>query len=339
MADLRSESCPGTSARKPTVRSWSACSANGMAELDKVVERDPKSAKTIPSNRHGHRCQVYTRRRGGRRLLHGQVSHAAARPSFSTPGVSFPSCRSTCWRVCRPRSCGSTPTGTLPSRQRSFRLHTAPAGANWTFQANPAFPAGLGGRPFLDRHLSNHRTDHDSHRSLTENIDVYLAPTPQVQILDSDDLDLRGYRQINFVTWHARRPQLSERVRQAITKGTDRRQIVEALFYARVPNRPYPLLTGRTTPRSGPRMAYDPEAASALLAEAGCRPGRGRGAGECAGSPPLDRAHIQSERPSAAGRGDHATALRDRNRGSAEFWRILLFSTASSTPKRGTSTG
>ena len=152
-------------------------------------------------------------------------------------------------------------------------------GANWTFQANPAFPAGLGGRPFLDRYIYQIIVEPTTILTalLTENIDVYIAPTPdQVQtILDSDDLDLRvyPYRQINFVTWNARRPQLSDkRVRQAITKGTDRRQIVEALFgtYARVPNTTLPSSHWAYDASIGAEtMAYDPEAASALLAEAG----------------------------------------------------------------------
>ncbi len=146
-------------------------------------------------------------------------------------------------------------------------------GANWTFQANPAFPAGLGGRPFLDRYIYQIIVEPTTILTalLTENIDVYIAPTPdQVQtILDSDDLDLRvyPYRQINFVTWNARRPQLSDkRVRQAITKGTDRRQIVEALFgtYARVPNTTLPSSHWAYDASIGAEtMAYDPEAASA----------------------------------------------------------------------------
>ena len=152
-------------------------------------------------------------------------------------------------------------------------------GASWTFQANPAFPEGLGGRPFLDRYIYRIIVDPTTILTdlLTETIDVYIAPTPeQAQaILDSDALDLRvyPYRQINFVAWNARRPQLADkRVRQAITRGTDRRQIVDALFgdYARVPNSTLPSLHwAYDASIAAEAMAYDPEAAKALLVEAG----------------------------------------------------------------------
>ena len=83
--------------------------------------------------------------------------------------------------------------------------------ASWTFQANPAFPEGLGGRPFLDRYIYRIILDQTTILTelLTENIEVHIAPDPdQVQaILDSDALDLMVYPQRQYVSvwWNARR--------------------------------------------------------------------------------------------------------------------------------------
>ena len=108
---------------------------------------------------------------------------------------------------------------------------------------------------------------------LTEDLDVYVAPTPDQAeaILDSDALELVHFpnRQYVFVGWNSRRPQLSDkRVRMAITKGTNREEIVAALL------RGYGVVSNGTVP-SG-HWAYD----ASLGADATvCRPcalGRGR---------------------------------------------------------------
>jgi len=52
--------------------------------------------------------------------------------------------------------------------------------ASWTFQANPAFPAGLGGRPYLDRYVYRSITEQTTLLTelLTARLDVYIAPPP-----------------------------------------------------------------------------------------------------------------------------------------------------------------
>ena len=169
--------------------------------------------------------------------------------------------------------------------------------ASWTFQANPAFPAGLGGRPFLDRYIYRIIVDPTTLLTdlLTENIDVHIAPNPdQVPaILDSDALDLKVYpqRQYVFVGWNARRPQLADkRVRQAITRGTNREDIVAALFqdYGRVAHGPLPPMHWAYDQSIGAEaMAYDPDAARALLDEAGWTDRDGDGVRENAEGVPL----------------------------------------------------
>ncbi len=151
--------------------------------------------------------------------------------------------------------------------------------ASWTFQANPAFPDGLGGRPYLDRYVYRIVTDQTTllTEALTENIDIYIAPTPDQAeaILDSDALDLYRFpsRQYVFVAWNSRRPQLADkRVRMAITKGTNREEIVSGLFgeYGVVPNGTVPPFHWLHDASLGAEaMAYDPNAARALLDEAG----------------------------------------------------------------------
>jgi peptide/nickel transport system substrate-binding protein len=151
--------------------------------------------------------------------------------------------------------------------------------ASWTFQANPAFPAALGGRPYLDRYIHRSITEQTTLLTelLTERLDVYLAPTPdQAQaIVDSDAAELMRYpsRQYVFVGWNARRPQLADkRVRQALTIGTNRQEIVDALLqgYGRVANGSVPPFHWAHDPSiAREAMAYDQDAARVLLDAAG----------------------------------------------------------------------
>ena len=151
--------------------------------------------------------------------------------------------------------------------------------ASWTFQANPAFPGGLGGRPYLDRLVYRIIPEQATLLTelLTENIDVYMAPRPdQVQaIVDSPDLEFIHvpWRQFEFVVWNARRPQLADkRVRQAITRGTNRQEIVDALQqgYGFVANGTVPPFHWAYDASVGDgAMKYDQDAARALLDDAG----------------------------------------------------------------------
>ncbi len=151
--------------------------------------------------------------------------------------------------------------------------------ASWTFQANRSFPDGLGGRPYLDRYIYRSITEQTTLLTelLTARLDVYVGPTPdQAQaIIDSDVANLTRYpsRQYTFVGWNSRRPQLSDkRVRQALTKGTNRQEIVDALQqgYGTVANGSVPPFHWAHDPSIGREaMEYDQDAARALLDAAG----------------------------------------------------------------------
>lgn len=166
----------------------------------------------------------------------------------------------------------------------------------WVFEANPAFPAGLGGRPFIDRYVYRIIPEQTTLLTelLTEGIDVYISPAPnQAQrILDSPALDLRRYTFRNYVlvAWNSRRPQLSDaRVRRAITLGTDREVIVQAILegYGTVANSGVPPFHWAFDADVGASAGYDPEAAKALLEEAGWTDRDGDGVRENADGEPL----------------------------------------------------
>ncbi len=157
-----------------------------------------------------------------------------------------------------------------------FASHSAQD--RWVFEANHDFPEALGGRPYLDRYMYRIIPEQTTLLTelLTENIDVYIAPAPDQaqQILDNDNLELRRYpfRQYVFVGWNARRPQLSDpRVRRAITMGTDRATIVQAILqgYGTVANAGVPPFHWAFDEHAAQSMGYDPEGAKALLEEAG----------------------------------------------------------------------
>ena len=169
--------------------------------------------------------------------------------------------------------------------------------ASWTFQANPAFPEGLGGRPYVDRLVVRNITEQTTLLTelLTGNIDVYVAPTPDQAeaIRDSDRLELVHFpnRQYVFVGWNSRRPQLADkRVRMALTKATNRDEIVAALLggYGVVSNGTIPSRHWAYDASLGAdQTAFDPEAARLLLDQAGWIDRDGDGVRENAGGLPL----------------------------------------------------
>lgn len=149
---------------------------------------------------------------------------------------------------------------------------------SWTFARNPAFPAGLGGPPFVDRYVYRIVPEPTTLLTelLTERIDVYIAPRPEqaADIVASPNLELLAYpfRSYVFVGWNSRRPQLADaRVRRALTLGTNRRQIVDALRegYGTIANSTVPPFHWAYYPEIADSLPYNPDRAAALLDEAG----------------------------------------------------------------------
>jgi peptide/nickel transport system substrate-binding protein len=161
----------------------------------------------------------------------------------------------------------------------------------WVFEANPAFPAALGGRPFVDRYVYRVIPEQTTLLAelLTGNVDVYIAPSAdQAQaILDNPSTELLAYpfTTYYFVGWNSRRPQLADaRVRRALTMGTDRESIVASVLrgYGQVAHGTVPPFHWAYDPMAIDRIEYDPVGARALLDEAGWRDRDGDGVRESA---------------------------------------------------------
>lgn len=165
----------------------------------------------------------------------------------------------------------------------------------WIFTANPAFPEGLGGRPFVDQYV--YRVIPEQTTLLTElltgDIDVYVAVRPDQagQIEGRPDLALMNFpvRQYTFVAWNTRRPQLSDaRVRRAFTMAIDRDEVVDVLLegYGTVTHSSVAPFHWAFDP-DFEGLPYDPEQARALLDDAGWTDRDGDGVRENAEGVPL----------------------------------------------------
>ena len=166
----------------------------------------------------------------------------------------------------------------------------------WIFEANPAFPDDLGGRPFVDRYVYRVIPEETTILAelLTDNLDVYIrvAPDQAQQVVDNPNTRLLNYtfRDYVSVNWNSRRPQLADaRVRWALTMGTNREQIVEALLrgYGRVAHSSVPPFHWAYDSTATVPLGYDPDGARALLDEAGWVDRDGDGVREAADGTPL----------------------------------------------------
>lgn len=149
---------------------------------------------------------------------------------------------------------------------------------SWSFVANPWFPEGLGGRPYLDRYVYRVIPEQTTLLSdlLTEGVDVYIGVRPdQVRRVEAaEHLDLINFtsRQYTYAGWNSRIPELSDRrVRRALTQGTNRREILDAVLrgYGEVANSSVPPFHWAYTEEFADDLPYDAERAKQLLDEAG----------------------------------------------------------------------
>jgi peptide/nickel transport system substrate-binding protein len=182
---------------------------------------------------------------------------------------------------------GKVPAGQLqqhpfqynPVGNGPFRFVRRQAQQQWIFEANPDFPAALGGRPFLDRVVWRFIPEQTTLLTdlLTGAIDVYMSPNPAQaqQIKNTPSLTLieSPFRQWVWIGWNGRNPLFADaRVRRALTMAIDRRQIVDALVYGYGD-----IGRGTVTPAhwsydpNDPQtlLPYDTAQARRLLAEAG----------------------------------------------------------------------
>ena len=167
----------------------------------------------------------------------------------------------------------SRPLGNGP-----FRFVSRSPGQSWVFEANERFPAELGGRPYVDR--IQLRAVPEATTLLTEllsgRLDYYIAPTPAdaAAIQNSSTARLLSFDDRAFVIlgWNERREPFDDvRVRRALTMAIDRNAIIEGIRFGfgKPANSTVPPIFWQYDQQAGGDLAYNPQAAKALLAEAG----------------------------------------------------------------------
>ncbi len=170
-----------------------------------------------------------------------------------------------------------------------FRFVEHRTDERWVFSRNPAFPGELGGAPALDRYVYRVIPELTTLQSelMTGAVDVFVQPHPDQfdRIREQDDLDVITFpsRDYVFVAWNSRREPLDDRrVRRALTLGTDRHEIVDAILggHGVVANSGLPPVHWAYDPGSSELMRHDPQEAARLLDEAGWTDREGDGVRE-----------------------------------------------------------
>jgi peptide/nickel transport system substrate-binding protein len=174
-----------------------------------------------------------------------------------------------------PEELARHPLGTQPVGNGPFRFARR-SGQEWVFEANPDFPAALGGRPYLDRLV--YRTTPEQTSLITEiltgRIDVAVSiRPPQVATLEaSDDVRVVTFPVPNwiFIALNTRLPYFDGRdERRAIAMAIDRRALVDGIMGGR-----NELGRASVTPvhwayDPARHVRHDPDSARILLERAG----------------------------------------------------------------------
>ena len=196
-----------------------------------------------------------------------------------------------------PEDLGREPFATRsPVGNGPFRFVERRPGQSWSFEANPDWPAELGGRPHVNRLV--YRVIPEPTTLLTEletgGVDFYIGvPAEQAErIRGSPNVRLLSYpdRLFEHIVWNHRRPPFDDaRVRRAMTLATDRQALVDNVRsgYGTVANSTVAPVFPQHDPDAGADLEHDPERARALLAEAGWRDRDGDGVLEDAAGRPF----------------------------------------------------
>ena len=146
-----------------------------------------------------------------------------------------------------------------------------------TLEANPAFPAGLGGRPRLDRVIFRIIPEPTTMvtelvNGTTDVIGWTLQPDQAVQVQAQQGLTLKHFpsREFTYLAWNGTRPPFNDpAVRRAMGMAVDRPSIIKGLM------RGFAVQASGIIPAWSPMhtqaqpLPFDPNAARQLLAQAG----------------------------------------------------------------------
>jgi peptide/nickel transport system substrate-binding protein len=158
-----------------------------------------------------------------------------------------------------------------------FRFVSQQASDRWVFAANTDFPAGLGGRPYVDRVVWRVIPDRQAQVTelLTDNADLVLIPPAEA----FDDLAarpgvnglVRPSFKYTFVGWNGQRAPFGDaRVRRALTLAIDRAEIIQTLRAGEGDLAAGPIHPNHWAfDRSLEPLPFDTATARTLLAEAG----------------------------------------------------------------------
>jgi len=192
-----------------------------------------------------------------------------------------------------PATLAQHPFNRRPVGNGPFRFVAWEPGQRLVLEANPMFPAALGGRPNLDRVVFRVIPEPMTllttlFNGETDVVGYTLLPEQGRQIAQQPRFELKHFpgREFAYVGWnHAREPFRDARVRRALAMAIDRPGLVRGLLYGygRVADGPIPPWSPLYTPIRG--LPYDPAHARALLDSAGWRDTDGDGIREKNGRP------------------------------------------------------
>lgn len=130
--------------------------------------------------------------------------------------------------------------GTSPVGSGPFRFVEHVPGERWVFEANPDFPAALGGRPYLDRYVYRPIAEDVTLTAslLSGDVDVVIEPARADAARLAADTAIRVIespgRAYDFIAWNSRRPMFSDAdVRRALTMAIDRQALVRTVLGGR----------------------------------------------------------------------------------------------------------
>jgi len=166
-----------------------------------------------------------------------------------------------------------------------FRFVERVPGDRWVFEANPDFPAELGGRPYIDRLVYRQIPDEFALAAAlqTGEVDLVIDASPSMldRVRGDSTVITSSYAapEYAFIAWNSRRRQFADpAVRRALTMAIDRETLVQVVLGGNGEVAPGPVGPWHWAFDSAwAPLPYAPAEAAALLEAAGWRDSDGDG--------------------------------------------------------------